>query len=73
MGASIPNFPRRHSRGFREIVDAFLGAEGLPFAEVLSCERIEGIFQKHGCLFCLHGVVVSLASPSRLNWRGWSQ
>ncbi len=56
MAASIPNSPRRDSRSFQKIVDAFLGGEGLPFAEVLSAERIERIFQKHGCLFGLHGV-----------------
>lgn len=56
MAASIPNSPRRDSRNFQSIVDAFLGGEGLPFAEVLSAERIERIFAKHGCLFGLHGV-----------------
>jgi hypothetical protein len=56
MAASIPNFPRRGSLSFQKIVDVFLGGEGLPFAEVLSAERIERIFQKHGCLFGLHGV-----------------
>ena len=56
MAASIPNSPRRDSRSFQRIVDAFLGGEGLPFAEVLSAERIERIFQKHGCLFGLHGI-----------------
>jgi putative transposase len=56
MAASIPNSPRRDSRSFQKIVDGFLGGEGLPFATVLSAERIERIFQKHGCLFGLHGV-----------------
>ncbi len=41
MAESIPNSPRRDSRSFRQIVDAFLGGEGLPFAEVLSSDRIE--------------------------------
>jgi hypothetical protein len=56
MAVSIPNSPRRDSRSFQRIVDAFLGGQGLPFAEVLSAERIERVFQKHGCLFGLHGV-----------------
>lgn len=56
MATSIPNSPRRDSRSFQKIVDAFLSGEGLPFAEVLSAERIERIFQQHGCLFGLHGV-----------------
>jgi putative transposase len=55
MAVSIPNPPRRDSRSFQKTVDAFLGGEGLPFAEVLSSERIERVFQKHGCLFGLHG------------------
>jgi hypothetical protein len=37
-------------------VDAFLGGAELPFAEVLSEERIERIFEKHGCSFGLHGI-----------------
>ena len=41
---------------FKEFADAFLSGEGLPFADVLSAERIERIFRKHGCLFGLHGV-----------------
>jgi hypothetical protein len=45
MAASIPNSPRRDSRSFQKIVDGFLGGEGLPFATVLSAERIERIFR----------------------------
>jgi hypothetical protein len=56
MAVSVPNSPRRDSRSFQRIVDAFLGGQGLPFAEVLSAERIERVFQKQGCLFGLHGV-----------------
>jgi hypothetical protein len=56
MAAGIPNSPRRDSRSFQQIVDAFLTGEGLPFAEILSAERIERIFLKHGRLFGLHGV-----------------
>jgi hypothetical protein len=38
------------------VVDVFLAGEGLPFAGILSAERIERIFRRHGCLFGLHGV-----------------
>jgi putative transposase len=41
----------RDSSGFQRIVDAFLLQTGLPFAEVLSAERIERIFARHGNLF----------------------
>ena len=56
MAVSIPDSPRRDSRNFQKIVDAFLSGEGLPFAEVLSADRIERILEKHGCLLGLHGV-----------------
>jgi len=56
MSTGIPNSPRRNRRSFQKVVDAFLSADGLPFAEILSAERIERIFVKHGCLFGLHGV-----------------
>lgn len=56
MVPAIPNSPRRDSSSFQKVVDAFLSAEGLPFAEILSAARIEGIFRKHGGLFGLHGV-----------------
>jgi hypothetical protein len=53
MDDSLPKSSRYGSRNFRKIVDAFLGGEDLPFAEVLSAERI---FQKHGCSFGLRGI-----------------
>lgn len=56
MATGIPNFPGRDSRSFQQVVAAFLTSDGLPFAEILSAERIERIFAKHGCLFGLHGV-----------------
>lgn len=56
MATSVPNSPRRDSRSFQKIVDAFLSGEGLPFTDVLSAERIERIFRKRGCLFGLNGV-----------------
>jgi hypothetical protein len=39
-----------------KIVDPFLAGEGLPFAEILSADRIQRIFCKHGGLFGLQGV-----------------
>jgi hypothetical protein len=50
----------RGSGGFQRIVDAFLLQPGLPFAEVLSAERIERVFAKHGNLFGL-GAIYSTA------------
>lgn len=45
-----------HSRvsgciGFRHLTAAFLSQLGLPFAQILSAERIQRIFAKHGNLF----------------------
>lgn len=56
MVAIIPGSPRRGSGSFQKVADAFLAHEGLPFAEILSAERIERVFAKHGCLFGLHGI-----------------
>ena len=56
MAQEIPHSPRPSSPNFRQVVDAFLSAPGLPFANILSAERIERIFAKHGCLFGRHGV-----------------
>ena len=36
---------------FQQVVSAFLTAPGLPFANVLSAERIERVFTKYGDLF----------------------
>ncbi len=56
MGTDYPDLPLGGSRGFQIVVDAFLAGEGLPFARILSAERIERIFAKHGCLFGRGGV-----------------
>jgi hypothetical protein len=56
MVIGIPNFPRSDSCNFRNIANAFLSSDGLPFASILSAERIERISLKHGRLFGLHGV-----------------
>ena len=39
------------SRKFQQVVAAFLAQPGLPFAGVVSAERVERIFAKHGNLF----------------------
>lgn len=56
MSAIVPNSPRPGSLGFQKVVDVFLAGDGLPFAKILSAERIERIFRKHDGLFGLHGV-----------------
>ncbi len=56
MVASIPDSPRRGSGSFQRVADAFLARQGLPFAEILSAERIERVFAQHGCLFGLSGI-----------------
>lgn len=49
--AAIPNSGNSGSNSFQKIADAFLSQPGLPFADVLSAERTERIFAKHGNLF----------------------
>ena len=44
---------RRGNRGFQRIVDAFLARDALPFASVLSAERIRRAFANHDNLFGL--------------------
>jgi putative transposase len=48
---NLPRDDGRGSSGFGQVVEAFLLQPGLPFAEVLSAERIERIFARHGNLF----------------------
>ena len=47
------------SNSFQQIVDAFLSQPGLPFANVLSADRIERVFERHGNLF--GGVIYTTA------------
>lgn len=49
--ATISGSANFGSSRFQRIVDAFLSQSGLPFAGVLSAERIERIFARHGNLF----------------------
>jgi putative transposase len=49
--------PNRSASGkFQQVVAAFLTQPGLPFASVLSAERIERVFTKHGNLFGMNAV-----------------
>jgi hypothetical protein len=44
------------SASFRQVTAAFLAQPGLPFAQVLSPERIQRIFARHGNLFGMSAV-----------------
>ena len=59
MASQVPNFRQRGSGSFQKIADAFLAGEGLPFAEILSAQRIERVFAKQGCSFGRHGIYTS--------------
>jgi len=56
MRQDIPNSPNRGSSNFQQIVGAFIGQDALPFSDVLTSERIEQAFARHGGLFGQHGV-----------------
>ena len=56
MRQDIPTSPNRGSSSFQQIVNAFMAQEGLPFAEVLTQDRIEQAFARHEGLFGQHGV-----------------
>lgn len=56
MSAFLPDSRPPGSRNFQQVVAAFLGGEGLPFAHILSAERIARVFARHHCQFGLHGV-----------------
>lgn len=59
MSSQVSKSPQRVSGGFQKVAHAFLAGKGLPFAEILSAQRIERVFAKHGCLFGQHGVYTS--------------
>lgn len=52
----ITNSSHSDCGSFQQVVAAFLSQPGLPFASVLSAERIERVFAKHGNLFGVGGV-----------------
>ncbi len=49
--SSVPDFHAPRRSGFGRIAEAFLSQPGLPFVRLLSAERIERVFAKHGNLF----------------------
>ena len=57
---SVTHQLHQSSGGFRRITEAFLSQPGLPFASVLSAERIERLFVRHGNLF--GGAIYSAAT-----------
>jgi len=56
MARDIPTSAGGGSGSFRKVVAAFLGGGALPFARILSAERIEQVFATHGGLFGGHGI-----------------
>ena len=54
--AAVPNLPAGGSADFQKIADVFLGRDGLPFADLLSADRIAEVFAKHQNLFGLSAV-----------------
>ena len=57
---SLSDSCRSGRSNFHQVVGFFLSQPGLPFANILSAERIERIFSKHGNLFGL-GQIYSTA------------
>ena len=51
MNAEIPENADSRSASFRQISDAFLSQDGLPFSEVLTAEKIQNAFGRNGGLF----------------------
>lgn len=60
MRGSVPDSGRSGRSSFGQLAAAFLAQPGLPFANVLSAERIERVFARHDNLFGL-GAVYSTA------------
>ena len=56
MSTDLPDSAEPRSSGSQRVLDAFLLQPGLPFADVLSAERIEQVFAKHNALFGMHGI-----------------
>ncbi len=56
MRADVPDSPPPRSSSFQSVLDAFLAQPGLPFAHVLSAERIAQVFAKHKALYGEHGI-----------------
>ena len=53
---SLPSSDGRSCTDFAKISRSFLSQDGLPFAEMLSAERIHQVFAKHNNLFAVDGI-----------------
>jgi len=56
MAGGLPKFPQDDRSSFQKVADVFLAGEGLPFAKIVSAERIERVFARQGGLFGRQGV-----------------
>lgn len=56
MPTPVSQFRDRRGGSFEQIVAGFLVDDGLPFASVLSAERVKRVFAKHAGLFGFTGV-----------------
>ena len=56
MRGSVPDSGDPGRSAFGRVAAAFLAQPGLPFANVLSAERIERAFARHGNLFGMNAV-----------------
>ena len=52
----LPSFGDGGGGKFRQVIAAFLAQPGLPFASVLSAERVERVFAKHDNLFGMDSI-----------------
>ena len=53
---------------FQQVIASFLSQPGLPFAGILSAERIERIFTKHGNLFGTGRIYSTAVCCLALEW-----
>ena len=56
MSAGIPENADSRSTSFRQISDAILSQDGLPFSEVLTAEKIQNVFGRNDAIFGMNGV-----------------
>jgi len=69
MSTSLSRFPERCGGSFQQIVAAFLGDDGLPFADILTDEWITRVYAKHAALIGFSGVY----STAMILWAFLSQ
>jgi hypothetical protein len=56
MAHAIPDSASGGSGSFQKVAAVFLASAALPFARILSAERVERVFAKHDGLFGQHGI-----------------